>query len=68
MRMNGYNPSEPIEAATFEGKRIIIDGHHRAAAAIKAGLKEVPVREIQVTPSQGRQLLQEAAEARVRDY
>jgi filamentous hemagglutinin len=68
MRMNGYNPSEPVEAAAFEGKKIMINAHRRAAAAIKTGLKEVPVREIEVRPSQGRQLLREADEARVRGY
>ncbi len=33
----------PIEVAVRDGKRIIIDGHHRAAAAKQAGITEVPV-------------------------
>jgi len=45
---------------------IIIDGHHRAEAAAKAGIKDVPVRIHDVTTEQGDQLLREAAEARVR--
>ena len=61
MRQGGYK-GDPIEVAIVNGKMIIIDGHHRAAAASKAGLKEVPVNVNQVTREQADQLLREAAE------
>jgi hypothetical protein len=43
MRANGFNPAHPIEVANVEGRLVILDGHHRAAAAIRAGITEVPV-------------------------
>ena len=66
MKTNGFDVNEPIDAAIVNGKVIIIDGHHRAEAAAKAGIKDVPVRIHDVTTEQGDQLLREAAEARVR--
>jgi ParB-like chromosome segregation protein Spo0J len=35
--------SGPIRVAERDGRRLIIDGHHRAAAALAAGLVHVPV-------------------------
>jgi filamentous hemagglutinin len=61
MKQSGYK-GDPIEVAIVNGKMIIIDGHHRAAAPGKAGLKEVPVNINSVTREQGDQLLREAAE------
>ncbi|WP_455813232.1 hypothetical protein [Pseudomonas graminis] len=66
MKTNGFDVNEPIGAAIVNGKVIIIDGHHRAEAAAKAGIKDIPVRIHNVTKEQGDQLLREAAEARVR--
>lgn len=66
MKTNGFDVNEPIDADIVNGKVIIIDGHHRAEAAAKAGIKGVPVRIHDVTTEQGDQLLREAAEARVR--
>nr|WP_024967752.1 hemagglutinin repeat-containing protein [Pantoea sp. IMH] len=66
MKENGFDANNPVDAAFVNGKMIIIDGHHRAQAAAKAGLKDIPVRIHEVTKEQGEQLLREAAEARVR--
>ncbi|WP_368890344.1 VENN motif pre-toxin domain-containing protein [Morganella morganii] len=66
MKANGFNKDEPIDVAVVNGKMIIIDGHHRAEAARKAGIKDIPVRINTVTKEQGDQLLREAAEARAR--
>ncbi|WP_312122239.1 hemagglutinin repeat-containing protein [Kosakonia cowanii] len=66
MKANGYKTDEPVDVAIVNGKMIIIDGHHRAEAAKKAGIKDIPVRVHPVTKEQGDQLLREAAEARAR--
>ncbi|MGJ3355381.1 VENN motif pre-toxin domain-containing protein [Providencia sp. Je.9.19] len=66
MKANGFNKDEPIDVAVVNGKMIIIDGHHRAEAARKAGIKDIPIRINTVTKEQGDQLLREAAEARAR--
>lgn len=66
MKENGFDANEPVDVAIVNGKAIIIDGHHRAEAAAKAGIKDIPVRIHEVTKEQGDQLLREAAEARVR--
>lgn len=63
MRANGYNPNYPIEAAKVDGRLIITDGHHRTEAAMRAGLSEVPVKIIPVTPQRAAQLSHQAAEA-----
>ncbi len=64
MRRDGWDEAkDPIEIAEVDGKKIILDGHHRAAAARKARLPSVPVRRTQVTPEQGQQLLDEVAAA-----
>jgi filamentous hemagglutinin len=44
----------------------LINGHHRAEAAAKAGIKDVPINVHSVTKEQADQLMREAAEARVR--
>jgi hypothetical protein len=63
MKENGFNPEHPIEAAEVNGKRIIIDGHHRTEAAKKAGIPEVPVKKVEVTPKRAEKLSQQAADA-----
>jgi ParB-like chromosome segregation protein Spo0J len=57
------NPKHPIEIAEIDGKKIIIDGHHRARAAGAAGIKKVPVVVSEITPEQAIRYLREAAEA-----
>jgi filamentous hemagglutinin len=63
MKANGFDPAHPIEVATVEGRQIIVDGHHRAAAAVRAGIPQVPVTVTPVSPAQAAQLAREAAEA-----
>ncbi|WP_338338190.1 ParB/RepB/Spo0J family partition protein, partial [Xanthomonas citri] len=66
MKANGYDVNHPIDVANVEGKLIIVDGHHRALAAPRAGIKNVPVNVHDVTKEQADQLMREAAEARGR--
>ena len=66
MKENGFDAAHPIDAANVNGKLIILDGHHRAQAAAKAGIREVPVRVHEVSKAQGDQLLREVAETRSR--
>jgi filamentous hemagglutinin len=63
MKENGFDPAHPIEVAEVDGKKIILDGHHRAEAATRAGIKEVPVKTKSVTLEQADNLNREAAEA-----
>ncbi|WP_196493892.1 RHS repeat-associated core domain-containing protein, partial [Burkholderia stagnalis] len=57
----GFGTFPPIEAADVgEGKLVIIDGHHRAEAAMKAGVPEVPVNVTTVSPEEAAQLKDEA--------
>ena len=64
MKSEGFDGFEPIDIANVNGKMIIIDGHHRAAAASAAKMKEVPVRLNNVSRQEADQLLREVAEAR----
>jgi filamentous hemagglutinin len=66
MKAHGFDITQPIDVAIVNGKMIIIDGHHRAVAAAKAGLKDVPIRINNVSVTQSNQLLLEVAEARSR--
>ncbi|MGF9910322.1 ParB N-terminal domain-containing protein [Brevibacillus porteri] len=45
MQLNSWD-GPPIKEYVVDGKTIIVDGHHRAAAAKHAGLKNVPVEYI----------------------
>ncbi len=63
MQQYGFDPAHPIEVANVNGQQIIIDGHHRAAAAARAGVTEVPVTVTPVTPERAAQLAREAADA-----
>ena len=59
-----WQRSGPIQVAEgANGARIILDGHHRAAAAIEAGLENVPIQIRQVTQQQWQQLLDEVLDA-----
>jgi RHS repeat-associated protein len=66
MKTNGYGEYPAIDAANVDGRLIIIDGHHRAQAAQKAGIKEVPVNVHSVDKAQGDQLMREVGEVRSR--
>lgn len=48
MKQNGW-VGDPIEVFVVDGKTIILDGHHRVAAAKQAGLKTVPIRYVTET-------------------
>ncbi|MBN1600170.1 MAG: ParB N-terminal domain-containing protein, partial [Chitinispirillaceae bacterium] len=58
-----WKASGPIVVAMRDGLTIVIDGHHRAAAAIKAGLSKVPITVKHVTDLEWEKLLMEALEA-----
>lgn len=45
------------------GPKTELSQHHRAAAAIRAGIKEIPVTTTPVTPQQAAQLAADAAAA-----
>lgn len=67
MKKNGFDQSQPIDVVMVNGKMIIIDGHHRAAAAKLAGIKNIPVRINEVTSKEaGDQILIWAAESKAR--
>lgn len=55
--------SGPIDVAEQQGVRIIIDGHHRTAAAIEASVKEVPIRTHTVSEEAWSGLFAEVLEA-----
>jgi RHS repeat-associated protein len=63
MKQNGFDPNKPIEIVEVDGRKIIVDGHHRARAAGAAGIKEVPVKVLKVDPATAERYVQEAAEA-----
>jgi hypothetical protein len=63
MKKNGFNPAHPVEVANVNGEQVIIDGHHRAAAAIRAGIKEIPVTTTPVSPQRAAELAADAAAA-----
>jgi len=58
MQERGFNVEYPIEIVEYEGKLIIYDGHHRAAAAGRAGIREVPVRRRVVSSEEAKRLYQ----------
>lgn len=69
MKQNGYGTYPPIDVVNVDGRHIISDGHHRAAAAARARLREVPVN-VRGSSSceEADQLMREAAEAMARRY
>ena len=46
IRVNGVK--EPLTVTSHEGKTYILDGHHRALAAPRAGVAEVPVNRVEL--------------------
>jgi RHS repeat-associated protein len=64
MQENGFDKSKAIDVVNVNGKLIIIDGHHRAEAAKRAGIKEVPINSSKADPKQGKELLDQAAGAK----
>lgn len=63
IKKNGFDHDNPIEIAIINGKRIIIDGHHRARAAGAAGYRNVPVIIRELTPEKAAKFWQQALEA-----
>ena len=61
MKVEGFDPTEPIQAMEYQGVLYVIDGHHRRAAAIKAKLSRVPVLVWQAGAEQGMKLVREWA-------
>ncbi|MBW4681852.1 MAG: ParB N-terminal domain-containing protein [Microcoleus vaginatus WJT46-NPBG5] len=62
IRDTGFNLEHPIEVTDVDGRLIILDGHHRVAAAIKLAI-DVPITRQQLSLLQEKQLLDEVAEA-----
>ncbi|MDZ7615699.1 MAG: ParB N-terminal domain-containing protein, partial [Patescibacteria group bacterium] len=62
-RFNWRSSGPIVVAEGPNGVRIILDGHHRAAAAMEAGLDSVPIRIQQVPTDRWGQLIQEVFEA-----
>ncbi|MFL9911156.1 ParB N-terminal domain-containing protein [Paraburkholderia sp. RL17-337-BIB-A] len=61
----GYGTFPPVEAADVGGGQlVIVDGHHRAEAATKAGLLAIPVNISTASPEEAAQLKDEAAMAK----
>ncbi|MBP6863174.1 MAG: ParB N-terminal domain-containing protein [Neisseriaceae bacterium] len=38
----------PLTVTEYEGKFYILDGHHRALAAPRAGVSEVPINRVEI--------------------
>jgi len=58
-----WKAAGPVRIAERDGTRIILDGHHRVAAARRAGLSEVPATVEQVSDGVWNTLVRQAAEA-----
>lgn len=57
MQKDGYGDFPKIDAYDVDGELIIKDGHHRARAAVNAGVKKVPINRISVTDEAMKQTL-----------
>jgi YD repeat-containing protein len=66
MKVNGYNSNHPIDVADVDGKLVIVDGHHRRQAAVRAGVQKVPVNIHSVNREQADRLLREIAELQIK--
>lgn len=44
IQTNGPNSIEPIKVLVYDGKAIVIDGHHRLAAFEKLGYDRIPIK------------------------
>jgi len=64
MRKNGYDHDHPVDVAEVNGQIIIIDGHHRAQAASKAGIPKAPVIVHEVDPETAKKLESDMYESR----
>jgi prophage DNA circulation protein len=58
-----WNASGPVQIAEKDGVKIIIDGHHRVAAAKNAGITDIPVKIVKVTKEQWDKLYDDVIEA-----
>lgn len=63
IKQNGVNSLPPIQVAIVNGRKIILDGHHTARAAVGLKLKDGPIQIQSVSPARAAQLQQQAAEA-----
>jgi hypothetical protein len=61
MQQDGYSDFPEIDAYDVDGELIIKDGHHRARAAVNAGITEVPINRIPVTDEAMKQTLRNQA-------
>jgi hypothetical protein len=61
MQKAGFDPAQPIDAVESDGALYIRDGHHRAAAAVKALIKLVPVRVRMATMEEATQIFRDFA-------
>lgn len=64
MRRSGYDHDHPVDVAEVNGQIIIIDGHHRAQAASKAGIPKAPVIVHVVDPETPKKLESDMYESR----
>jgi ParB-like chromosome segregation protein Spo0J len=46
LRVEGIR--DPLTVTEYQGRLYILDGHHRALAAPRAGIKEVPVNVVEL--------------------
>jgi RHS repeat-associated protein len=57
MKESGFNSDFPITITEVNGRKIILDGHHRVEAARRAGITEVPYKEITLSPEDADRLI-----------
>lgn len=65
IRKNGFDKNFPIDVADINDQLIILDGHHRAAAAASEHVTAVPIRRYKVPREVEIELLMEVAETDV---
>ena len=63
IKKNGYDQSKPIDVVEVNGRKIIVDGHHRARAAGAAKVDQVPINIRKVDAATAARYEQQAAEA-----
>jgi RHS repeat-associated protein len=63
IKTDGFDPTQPIETVEIDGELYIKDGHHRTAAAVRVGVKSVPVTvRAPATLAETAQILQDFSE------